>query len=601
MPLTEADQRRVDEAEAQAEAAGSSKLLVRVPQDQKKLGLITVACLILNRTIGSGIYVTPALVLKATNSVGISLLLWTLGGIFGMSGLLIWLELGQSIPKFKPSDELPPPQTEDEGALENVPRSGGEKNYLEYIYKHPRFRSTCMYGLPFIVLGNLAGNALTFGMFVMEAAGVRDHDSAVRALAVAALTFACLLHGMWRQGGIVVNNVLAIIKVLNLLAIIVIGFAAGASGSFGNGPARKPAGGENFNVHNSFAHARRGVADYSSSILFIVYSYSGFKQPFYVLSEVAQPKKPFIKTTIATMGLVVVIFFLANVAYLCAIPKNVYLEADRDLAVVFFGEIFGYEVAPRVMSGIIALSILGNIVVMTFTACRGEFACGLMKIGSLSRLILMVISSRQSNKKLPKKKRFWGSVDDRALEQSPAPALVLHWVFSVILIGATSSKPPRSAFTFLASVYAYTLVVIVGFFVASGVLYLRFSKREQWMKYVGFRPWGGPVWAAIYSIICAFLIVTHFLPPSASSPFAFSHTGVQHWVAPTVGLGAVLLAYVYYIFFAKLLPRLKKQELIVEREPVIVRQGGRADGDWVQVMEIVEFWWAARERTPKEA
>ncbi len=52
MPLTEADQRRVDEAEAEAEAAGSTKLLVRSPPDTQKLGSITVMCLILNRTIG---------------------------------------------------------------------------------------------------------------------------------------------------------------------------------------------------------------------------------------------------------------------------------------------------------------------------------------------------------------------------------------------------------------------------------------------------------------------------------------------------------------------------------------------------------------------
>lgn len=52
MPLTEADQRRVDEAEAEAEAAGSTKLLVHSPPDTQKLGSITVMCLILNRTIG---------------------------------------------------------------------------------------------------------------------------------------------------------------------------------------------------------------------------------------------------------------------------------------------------------------------------------------------------------------------------------------------------------------------------------------------------------------------------------------------------------------------------------------------------------------------
>ena len=41
------------------------------------------------------------------------------------------------------------------------------------------------------------------------------------------------------------------------------------------------------------------------------------------------------------------------------------------MATVFFREVFGNDLAPRVVSGIIAFSIFGNIVVMTFTASRG--------------------------------------------------------------------------------------------------------------------------------------------------------------------------------------------------------------------------------------
>ena len=55
MPLTEADQRRIDEAEAEAAAAGPTQLLVRSPSDTQKLESITVMCLIINRTIGKSI------------------------------------------------------------------------------------------------------------------------------------------------------------------------------------------------------------------------------------------------------------------------------------------------------------------------------------------------------------------------------------------------------------------------------------------------------------------------------------------------------------------------------------------------------------------
>ena len=57
---------------------------------------------------------------------------------------------------------------------------------------------------------------------------------------------------------------------------------------------------------------------------------------------------------------------------LCAVPKNQIMDTELDMANVFFREVFGGEIASRVMSGIIAISIAGNIVVMTFTASRGK-------------------------------------------------------------------------------------------------------------------------------------------------------------------------------------------------------------------------------------
>ncbi|KAI4181528.1 MAG: hypothetical protein LQ346_006757 [Caloplaca aetnensis] len=590
MPLTEADQRRVDAAEAEVEKAGSSKLLVRSPPEPQKLGSFTVMCLIINRTIGSGIYVTPAIVLRATNSVGISLFLWTFGALFGLSGLLVWLELGLSIPKFQPPDEGTDSLRNGERPFENVPRSGGEKNYLEYIYKSPRFLTTCLYGVIFVVLGNLAGNAIAMGQYIMQAAGRPNSDAAVRGIAVAALTAACLIHGFWRRGGLAINNVLALIKILTLSAVIILGFAVAGGASFANGPIVKEAFKANYNTRTSFTRPSNDAGNYARSIVYVVYSYSGFKQPFYVLSEVSQPKKRFAKATIATMLLIAVMFVLANVAYLCAIPKDRILDNDLDMATIFFHDVFGNEIAPRVMSGVIALSIFGNIVVMTFTASKVKQE--IAKEGILPWSLFFARSTTTPYTWLSQ--RFWPS-RSHTLEQSPATALLLHWVFAVILVAATSSTATSIAYLVLVLLYAYTLVVIVGFFVATGLLYLRFTKGRQWTDSVGFKPWGGPTAAIIYSCTCAFMIVGVFITPSGTSPFSYARTGVRHYIVPAVGLGTLLVAYGYYLLFAKLIPRWRRKVLVVEREPIIVRQGGDQDGEWVQLLEIVEFWWAARQ------
>lgn len=155
MPLAEDDQLRVDQAENQANEPNSNILLVHDPIDSQKLGPFSVICTILNRSIGefcpeyerqaciaeanhepgSGIYIAPAIVLGATGSVGASLLLWTLGAITSIAGLLVWLEVGLSIPKFQLPDSTNEPRWEGERHFISVPRSGGEKNYVGFLRK----------------------------------------------------------------------------------------------------------------------------------------------------------------------------------------------------------------------------------------------------------------------------------------------------------------------------------------------------------------------------------------------------------------------------------------------------------------------------------
>lgn len=60
-----------------------------------------------------------------------------------------------------------------------------------------------------------------------------------------------------------------------------------------------------------------------------------------------------------------------NSTFQSNLVSRVEANCKLDMATVFFGAVFGGDLAPRVMSGIIAFSIFGNIVVMTFTASRG--------------------------------------------------------------------------------------------------------------------------------------------------------------------------------------------------------------------------------------
>ena len=52
MPLTPEDQLRVEAAEREAAVAGSARFISRDASESQKLGPFSVACTILNRTIG---------------------------------------------------------------------------------------------------------------------------------------------------------------------------------------------------------------------------------------------------------------------------------------------------------------------------------------------------------------------------------------------------------------------------------------------------------------------------------------------------------------------------------------------------------------------
>jgi len=267
------------------------------------------------------------------------------GGIITFAGLSVYLEFGLAIP-----------------------RSGGEKNYLERVYRRPRYLATCVLAAQMLLLGFSSGNSLAFGRYVLYASGSRSGDNyKARGIGVVCVTFAVLLHSIAPKWGIRLFNVLGIFKVVVLLFIVFSGFAALA----GHLRIEDPQNFKNaFDLSDAHRWGGGGVYAYATALLRIIYSYKGWENANYVLSEVKNPRRTLALAAPLAIGLVTTLYILANVAYFAAIPKDALVESEVIVAGLFFTNMFGDSAGARTLPVFVALSNLGNVLAVSFAHAR---------------------------------------------------------------------------------------------------------------------------------------------------------------------------------------------------------------------------------------
>lgn len=336
-----------DEVASQPSIAGSAEQGEEqfIIADSQKIGVTGAVFLILNKMIGTGIFSTPSSIFALTGSVGISLMMWLLGGILALVGISVYLEYGLAIP-----------------------RSGGEKNYLERVYRHPKYLATCVLASQMILLGFSAGNSLAFGRYVLLASGTSSPDGwAARAIGLACVTFATALHALLPSWGLRLVNVLGVFKLLVLLLIVLSGLAALAGHRLVPDPHNFAYA---FRIEEGDGYGNGGLYGYATALLRIIYSYKGWENANYVVGELRDPRRTLALAAPLAVGGVTVLYVLANVAYFAAIPKEALAKAEVIVAGLFFRNVFGESVAARTLPAFVALSNLGNVLAVSFAHAR---------------------------------------------------------------------------------------------------------------------------------------------------------------------------------------------------------------------------------------
>ncbi|KAK2594492.1 methionine permease [Conoideocrella luteorostrata] len=464
-------------------------------ENKRQIGIPSASLLIFNRIIGTGIFATPATILAQCGSPGLSLMIWLVGMFIAAAGTAVYMELGTGLP-----------------------RNGGEKNYLEFVYRKPKFLTTCLYTGYVILLGWAAGNSVIFGEYILHAAQVEVTRWNQRGIALACITSAFLIHGTALKWGIRLQNVLGIIKIIVILIIII-------SPLVNLKKVRE---------NNSFSKPFEGTTGSAYGIVTalynVIWSYVGYSNANYALSETKNPARTLKFAAPLAIGTISVLYMLANVAYFAGVSKQEMLESKRLVAASLFRNMFG-ESAERALSVFVALSAFGNVLSVIFSQGRLVQELGREGVLPFSRFFA---SNRPFN--------------------APLAGLFEHWLVTAITVIA---PPSGDAYNFVLNLISYPLAII-NVFVAGALIHLYRNRQE--------RNWYPPLKAslpvAIFFLLSnIYLVVAPFVPPEDGQSV---YESLPYWIHCVVGFGVLFAGGVYWLIWAVILPKIGRYELLKE-------------------------------------
>ena len=243
----------------------------------RRLGLFSGTMAVIGGIVGAGIFRTPAAVAARVSSPGLALTAWVLGGAIALIGACCFGELGQRRPK-----------------------AGGGYVYLRETWGPlPAF----LYGwalLLVIATGAIAAVAVTFASYALALSGLPDRLTVP--VAVGAIAFLSGVNYFGVKPAAVTQNLFTLLKLGALAALIVTGLAAApplvtsiAAADAGSGS---------------------GLGGLGAALTPILFTYGGWQQTNFIAEEIIEPEKNLPRALVFGVAGVVVVYLLANLAYL---------------------------------------------------------------------------------------------------------------------------------------------------------------------------------------------------------------------------------------------------------------------------------------------
>lgn len=506
--------------------------------DDGKLGVLSAISIVVGKTMGVGAYSVPSAIISGVGSVGMTLTLWVVGALISFCGLAVYLDLGTAIP-----------------------RSGGERVYLERIFRRPYMLASCMFMSYVVLLGFSTPNAIVLGEHFLYATGTPENAWNVRLIAVLVVTMFCAVHARHPRLGLRLVDALGALKILILVAVVVAGVAGGLMGVGSDGEDRHrvdvamDGDAPSSTAQRNFGAIWEGTSmqpyDYATALLKILYCFRGYSTANQVLGEVRNPVRTLQVAAPIALGLVSVAYLALNVAFFLVVDKDELRDAGVVVAGVFFRKVFGDGLGAHILPLCIVISAAGNIAATSFAQARVNEELAREAILPSIFLSTSKVSRKKPSPSSPPPVRYRSFSPSKprpssrpasrpAAHGSPSRGLLLHWLVST---AAIVIPPPGKIFNFLVDIGGYP-VSVMSVAVSLGLLYLHLHPDEHWVT-----PCKAPRAAIlIFAANNCLLLVLPWVPPRGG----MAEDGrFPSFAYPATSLGVLALGAVYWCFWRR--------------------------------------------------
>jgi len=443
---------------------------------KREMSLFDAMMIVMGAMIGSGIFIVSADIARTVGSPGLLLLVWLITGVVTVIGALSYGELAGM-----------------------MPHAGGLYVYLREAYG-PLIGF--LYGwTTFLVIqtGTIAAVGVAFAKFtgliipwfsekhvLTQVLGLKI--TAAQVLAIASIIVLTYLNMRGVRTGKTIQGVFTVTKTVALSGLILLGFIVGANAvavkanlaAFWKASWTHMAAGQVVSVEP--LTGLMILAAIGAAMVGSLFASDEWYTVTYIAGEVKNPRKNIPRSLVLGAGIVILLYFLANVAYVVVLPVHgspgaadvigrgiQFAQSDR----------VGTAAAEMIFGGPAAIIMAVLIMISTFGCNNG-----------------LILSGARVYYAMAKDGLFFKSTGTLNRRSVPGTALVVQCVWaSLLCLSGTYSD-----------LLDYVVFAVLIFFVlvVSGIFILR-KKHPDWER--PYKAWGYPVVPALYVLVAAAIAV----------------------------------------------------------------------------------------------